>query len=1347
MIKKTLLYCIIFINTTISAYGTGAIRFRQISINEGLSQSTINDAVQDNLGCLWLATQDGLNRYDGCKFRIYKNILNDSSSILSNIVYALFKDSKGYIWAGMPGGISKYDNEADKFKNYICYENGVYLRVLKIIEWASDQYYIGTNKGLFSFSESKGFKLIDKTKKLSINTLLKVNEELLLGTERGLIKYSPSSNKIGCVNEFFVEKNILCLLKSKTGKNQFWVGIEGAGLVLYDIEANTSKVYQKGNDSKSISSNYVRSLCYDQFDRLWVGTFVGLNILDKECEKFRAFYKNYTADGALSHNSIRSIMCDSQGGMWCGTYYGGMSYYHPLKSQFEHIHHIQGVNSLNDNVVSCIVESPEGKIWIGTNDHGLNLYDPASGKFSYFFLESKDAQYQIGSNVKATLILKNGNLLVGTHGDGLIHLDPKSKKIKKIKISDNKITNSNVYSLLRTEDGLIWIGTLNGIIIYDTNKNSFIPLGKLTPEARALNIQIRCLHQDFKGRIWIGSEKGIAIFKPENKKLEFVHFTNHSPIYINAIFCIFEDNKHRILLGSNWGLHVFDEKNNIISILSPELNTFLNTSVYGILQDGESNYWLSTNNGLICYNDRSNSWREYTKSDGIQSNQFNHYSACKTKDGKMYFGGINGITSFSPHHLVDNPFTPKVILSGLMVFNKLVLPNDNTGILNKNINVTKSLKLKAKYNQFGFEFTCPNYLAGNKITYAYKLEGYDQEWYITNNSFVSYSNLNPGKYIFSVKASNNNGKWSEYITQLEVIILPNWWETWWFLTIIFITIVYIARKVSLFYIGRRLLIKKLELEKKQSAFERAEKDKEKELADMRIRFFINVSHEFRTPLTLILSPLQEVLQRGISDKWIKEQLDFALRNALSMLRLVNQVLDYRKVNQGSMELMVNRSEITNFVEGIFELFKKEAEKKRIKYIYESSLSDKMLWYDPNFLERIITNLLGNAFKYTPDGGIISLRIFEDNDYFVVEVRDNGDGISKEKQNLVFNEFYQISEHSKGSGIGLSLVKRLVEIHHGVINLESELQIGTTVTIKLPIDEETYLENEKKPVILNTPVKKEHNSEYQDSYQFNPEDADIADISEPKTIMLVEDNSEIRDYLISNFSKFFNIIPFINGKQAWDYLERGAIVDLIISDVMMPEMDGIKLCRLIKSNYTTCHIPLILLTAKSDVKDQLAGLNVGADDYISKPFVFSILSAKVVNLFKTRQHILQKYSSSLEVEPKKIAFNAMDEEILKKAVSVVESNMDNCHFTTEEFCREMNMCRSKLHMKLKALTGESAIDFIRRIRFAYACKLLKDGRYSGAEISLMVGFNSPSHFSATFKKYVGCLPTEYIKKTK
>lgn len=1326
----------------------GQINFSYISLNDGLSQSTVFSIAQDKLGNMWFATYDGVNKYDGYAFTVYQHDENDPNSIANDISRIVMTDSRGRVWIGTRDGLSYYDEAKDKFQNFFYEKEGKRLQVNGIVELSPERLLISTAKGLIMFDVSTSAfsneAFSPAMHRIVASTLYKHGDQIYIGTPSdGIYCYSIPQNRLDKLTYLPSCRQVQCILQQSP--TRIWVATEGSGLLLVNPKTQEVKTYRHSpSNPQSISSNYIRSLALDSQNRLWIGTFNDLSIYHEGNDSFMSYSSNPVESGSLSQRSVRSIFMDSQGGMWLGTYFGGLNYYHPIRNRFKNIERIPFQNSLSDNVVSCIVEDKQKNLWIGTNDGGLNLYIPATKRFVHYALQTNQREAGLESNnIKSVYVDEaRGLVYIGAHAGGLSILHRNSGRMENFNQRNSRLVNENVYAILPDGDNGFLLGTLSALIHFDPEKRSFTTFTHET-DGTPFHIQkITSLYRDSKKRLWIGGEEGISVFEQHGTDIRRTDILPESTVTKAFTNYVYEATNGSIWVGTREGFYCFNEREKQIKRYTTA-NGLPNNVVYGILEDSYGRLWMSTNRGISCFSPETEKFRNFTETDGLQSNQFNTSSCYRTTDGEMYFGGINGLTTFRPELLLDNPYTPPVVITKLQLFNKTVRPDDPTGILTKNISDTKSITLKSWQTAFSLEFVVSNYISGRHNTFAYKLEGYDKEWYqLTDRRSVSYSNLPQGTYRFLVKAANNDGKWNTVPTVLEIVILPVWYKTWWAILLFLATTVCFVTFVFRFFWLRKNMEAELEIE-------RRDKEHREEINQMKMRFFINISHELRTPLTLILAPLQEVISK-ISDRWTRNQLEYIQRNANRLLHLVNQLMDYRRAELGVFELKVKKANAYNLIRENFLYYDKLARHKEINYAFHSELEEKEELFDPNYLELIVNNLLSNAFKYTDNGQSISVVLREESGWLVLQVSDTGAGIPINKQAKIFERFYQIESQHIGSGIGLSLVQRLVDLHHGRIELESEEGKGSTFSVYLPQDQSAYQPSEIAGSDTSQEEEQVYSTNSKEMYFIDTEKMEKETIEtggkKRGTILIVEDNQEIRHYLSSGLAELFNIREAGNGEEALEILKEHE-ADIIITDVMMPKMNGIKLCKNIKQNLRTCHIPVIILSAKTDIKDQLEGLQVGADDYIPKPFALSVLTSKIQNMMRTRRHMLEKYSKSLEVEPEKITFNAMDEELLKRAVSIVEANIDNFEFSTDEFAQKLNMSRSNLHLKLKAITGESAIEFIRKVRFKKATELLKSGRYTVAEVSNMVGFNSSSYFATCFKKYVGCLPTEYIKKLK
>ena len=1322
------------------AQTTEPINFVHIGLKEGLSQSTIFDITQDKHGHMWFATYNGLNKYDGYSFTVYQHDEQNPNSIASDIIRTCSADKQGRIWAGTDEGLSLYDAEKDLFENF-AYNNDEEKHDIKgIVEFGEKQLLLQIDDKLVLF-DTEARQFLDNALPASLasitpTALFRQGAYIYMGSKMGVFIYSLSQRTLKkIIPDPLIDKQILSILQQSP--TRLWVGTEGGGLFLINpktdelIKNYTNTPGEKG----CISSNYIRSLAIDSQKRLWVGTISSLNIYNEESDSFSTHISTPLEHGNFSQTSIRNLFQDSQGGMWVGTYFGGLNYYHPLKNRFRNIQFIINRNSLNSNVIGCIREDSQKNLWIGTNGGGVNLYDSRSRTFTHY-----TRQEGLASNDIKTIYVDEEHDLVyiGTHTGGLSILHRASNRIETL--SNRRIRN--IYAIEPIGNGEFWMGGMKMLLRFNPQQKKFTGTTKLSDGKPFAQERISVIVRDSKRRLWIGGIKGIDTYTDtDGKLLHCPILPSQSPVNRKSINCVYETSNGIFWIGTRSGVYRFDETKKEVTQYTTAQG-LPNNVVHGILEDDYGKLWLSTEKGLSCFQPQTEEFRNYTDDDGLQSNLFTTNAHCRTANGQLYFGGINGITTFHPEQLVDNPYIPSVAITQLRLFNKPVHPGDDTGILEENINTTRSITLAAEQTMFSLEFVVSNYIAGMHNTFAYMLKGYDKEWNYSNTlRTISYSNLPQGTYHFLVKAANNDGKWNNTPTDLEITVLPVWYKTGWAFLLFVVAFLGATTFVFRYFWIRKSM-------KAQLAMERVDKERQKEVSEMKLRFFINISHELRTPLTLILAPLQEVMDK-VNDRWMYKQLEHVQRNTNRLLHLVNQLMDYRRAELGVFHLKVQRNNVHQIIEKNYLFYERLAQRKKIQYNFYSEIENKKILCDPNYLELIVNNLLSNAFKYTNEGQSITVRLKEENHTLLLQIQDTGSGIPADKQEKIFERFYQIESTHIGSGIGLSLVQRLVELYHGRIELNSAEEAGSTFSIYLPTDEASFKPDEIDAGGKTGEESRSHSVNVQDMYVLDTENKEEEEASnadnkkQEESILIVEDNLEILRYLSNELSKSFSVSEAKNGEEALELLKEQEI-DLILTDVMMPVMDGLQLCKQVKQNLRTCHIPVIFLSAKADLKEQMEGLQVGADDYIPKPFSLALVTKKIKNMLRTRYRAIQHYANSQEIEPEKMDLNPLDEELLKRAVAIVEKHLDDTEFSTEDFAREMYMSRSNLHLKMKALTGESTNDFIRKIRFNHACKLLREDRYLITEISTMVGFSTASYFTISFKKHFGCLPSEYTK---
>ncbi|WP_245723770.1 hybrid sensor histidine kinase/response regulator transcription factor [Pedobacter steynii] len=1318
--------------------------FRNISVGKGLSQSTVFSVKQDTLGFIWVGTQDGLNRYDSKGFKVYRPVKGNLKSLQSYYIRTLFVDHGGSLWVGGNQGISRYDYARDSFINYKLPRNIGEWYISSITEdqqhniWATS--IVG---GIFKLSPgAKEFKEVNfNTANNGVKRVTYIgcwNQYILIGTEVGLFKTGSAKNQLTkidlgtdkpSVNEVYIDGDV------------FWVATEGDGLIRYNPETEQKKIYLHQSGLNSIADNNIRCVGKDTEGNIWLGTFKGLSILNSDSGIFENYYHQISQPYTISQNSVRCFFRDKQNGIWLGTFYGGLNYYHRNDIKFNLLSQNTGQLSLNDEVVSAIKEDAKGNFWIGTNDKGLNYWDRTANRLKYFSSNENNPNTLGANNVKAIAFDNQQNILVGTHSGGLSVLNPATGMVKRYLHNDGNpasIAGNLVYSILKDYKGRIWVGTRSGLDQFNASTGSFSHIHLDKAGKRLSSDDITYLFEDSKHRIWIGTTNGVTLFYPDN-----LLFANTLDTQLNEdiITSITEDDNHRIWIGSREGISLFNEAQQRF-ITYRERKDFIQGTVYGIQPDNEGNLWISTNAGLVRYNPENKSAQNFDESDGLQNNQFNDYAFCKAKDGMLLFGGIKGISYFYPSSIRQQPLSLKIHFTGLEVFNQNVTSGDDTEILEGHIDQTERLEFAPEFKQFSIHFNTFNYISANRTHYFYKLEGIDTKWQKTDDLRVVYSNLSSGNYLFKIKAVGPSGEVSAE-RSLTLVIMPPWYNTTWFYLLLLIFL------MGAGYVAYRIIVERIRT-LHQLKLERVDKEKVRYINQVKMDFFTNVSHELRTPLTLILAPLEEMIKKPSTDKTVNKRHEMMLSNARRLYSLVDQLFEFRKTETGTRRLKVEKSDIVSFIHEIYESFKPLSDRNEIRYTYRSTQARLPFYFDHDAMEKIMFNLLSNAFKYTRKGDQINIELSVLNDYAQIKISDTGVGIGEDDLNKVFDRFYQVNnqEMNLGSGVGLAFTKRLVELHHGSIKADSTLGVGSIFSVSIPMSDAAYDERVK---VENTVYELSSGTEEEvlraevDAYSDeNTELATEITEGEKSKLLLVDDNKEILDYLADYFKEIYEVTVAFDGMMALHMLETQTF-DVILSDVMMPELNGLHFCKRVKQNINTSHIPLVLLTAKSELDQQIKGLEMGADDYITKPFSIDMLAVKISNLLRSRKRLKEYYGGNREIVPQNLAFNSLDEEFLKEAIEIVEKHLSDSDFSVDKFSREIGMSRSNLYLKFKAITGESATDFIKTIRFKKAVELMQSKRYTIAQVTYMCGFNSPSYFSTAFKQYYGCMPTEYLTK--
>jgi signal transduction histidine kinase/ligand-binding sensor domain-containing protein/DNA-binding response OmpR family regulator len=1319
---------------------TEKIQFEHYSVENGLSATTVLCILQDSRGFLWIGTYDGLNRYDGYSFTTFKHNPDDSTSLSGNKIRAIYEDSAGFIWVGTwSSGLNKYDREKEKFIHYFHSPDDAQglssNDITSLYQDTSNYLWIGTLGGLnrFDFVKQEFIHYrhdSSNTTTINSNNIYSVYEDLSgilwIGTKKGLNKFNRKSNNFTSYQNnpddpSSLSFNVVFSI-CEDSRGELWIGTFGGGLNKFDREKEQFIHYlNHPDDQSSLSNNTVTSVYKDRWGELWIGTYGGgLNRFVSKDDRFIRYTHNPDNLEGLNDNSIYTICEDNSGILWIGTWDQGLNKYDRGKNKFAHYSHIvDDPNSLNDNKVRSICEDNFGFLWIGTDGGGLNRLDRERNQFTHYTHDPGDPR-GLGNDFVYSICKDNsGSLWIGTHGGGLNKFDSEENRFVHYKHNPNDSVSisTNVISLVYEDKaGALWIGASIGILIkFDPKSGQFIQYEHNPDDPSSFGQErVFSLFEDKFGTLWIGTYGG-GLSRFDREKEQFKHYTN-SPddsksLSNNVVSSIYEDKSGVLWIGTEGGLNKFDRESEQF-IRYMEADGLPSDMIHGILEDNYGNLWLSTNNGISKFNPADTTFNNYNEEDGLQSNEFNQWAYHQTKNGEMLFGGNNGFNIFYPDSVKDNPFIPPVIITEFQLLHKPVSvgfdKSTNRTILKKSITVTEEIELLYDDNVISFEFAALDFHIPEKNKYAYFMEGFDKNWTYTNadRRFVNYTNLDPGEYTFRVKGSNNDGVWNEEGTSLRIIIAHPWWATWWAYILYGVFAVTLFSTSTRSYLNRQRLRHQLELEHEHS-------EKLEEVDQMKSRFFANISHEFRTPLTLILGPSESIIKETSKEE-IKKKAGTIKKNANRLLALINQLMDLSKLDAGRLKLEASFGNIVTFVKGVAMLFESLAERKDIILKVKSTNNKIEVYFDKEKMEKIITNLISNAFKFTPVGGTITVSISEtEMNSVTIKLRDTGIGISEEEIPRLFDRFYQVdssqTREQKGTGIGLSLTKELVELHQGSIEVVSKQEKWTEVTVTLPVGKEHLLldeivEADELPVESSMLVEEEATLT---SLQFDkpfPEDFD-----KDKTIILVvEDNTDVREYIKESLEEEYQVEEAANGEQGVRKAEN-IIPDLIISDIMMPKMDGNELTRKLKNDEKTSHIPIILLTAKTEQESKLEGLAIGADDYLVKPFDTEELQMRIKNIIDTRRKLHKKFREGEYLSPrgKEKKLRSIDENFMNRIIKVIEQHISEEEFSIEEFGNEVGMSRSQIHRKLKALSGKSASRYIRSVRLARAKKMIDD----------------------------------------
>ncbi len=1351
------------------------IKFSHLDISDGLSNNQVNYILKDKSGFMWFGTMSGLNRFDGYNFKHFRHIPGDSSSISDSYIQQLQEDKLGRIWVITRNGLNLYNPKTEKFSynDHLISKNvPIYPMSVKTIHCDDNGYmWIAVNDGgLYKISilESADSSKIDiikhqsnDTTSIHSNNISDISSDILgniwLVYSDGILeKLNSQSGKVVYRNDYLRNLNPNKWLANRLfidSDNDIWIYASNDAQGVFYFNTSTKKYLHLNTNSKyKLSTNIIKGGIEEDNDgKIWIGTdHGGINIVDKEDFSVSNLYHDASNPFSLKQNVINCINKDNTGTMWVGTFKKGISYFRKDIFKFKlYTNRASDPKSLPFNDVHCFEEDEKGNLWIGTNGGGLIYFDRKNNSFKRYQHDENDPN-SISSDVIINLELdKHNNLWIGTFYGGLNKFDGKKFIKYRHDSQDSKsIASDKAWRIQEDFRGTLWVGTLGFGL--DT-------LNKKTGEFKHFNIQgknsvhsndITFIEESKDGDLWFGSSYGIDHYDRKANTFNHIVTDPNNPNSLSNfnVNCIHENKQGNLWIGTRDGLNYYDRKNKKFTIFRTDHGLPDNTILI-ILEDVNGNLWVSTSNGLsnLLMNgtpgDENFRYRfiNYDKQDGLQGQEFNFSAGFKTKTGDLFFGGSNGMNMIS-EQINFNAYVPNIAFTNFQVFNKTIEPGqllNGRVLLDRSITFADQIELKHSENIFSIEFAALDFFHPEKSKYAYKLQNFNEDWLNTTGNFrrITYTNLDPGTYTFKVKAANSEGYWSKEIKSIDIIILPPFWKT----PIAFVL-------YGIFIVGTLLLARTIILERERMKhkleMERQEGERMHELDLIKTKFFTNVSHELRTPLSLILAPIEK-LENAIQNTEHKRQLVVMQRNARRLLNLVNQLLDFRKMEVQKFKLEPNKADIVDFIKETSESFIDLSENNNILFEIESSVDQLEMAFDHDKMEKIIFNLLSNAFKFTPqDGSIkISIDLQKDNGkhkFLTIKVIDSGIGIPKDKLDKIFDRFFQNSvqeiQMNHGSGIGLALTKEFVELHHGKIYVNSEPEEGSTFVVSLPV---TTSEPVKKG--QPTSIVSHKNGHVNGAVKKNGYTKEVD--RDKQVVLLVEDNDDFRFYLKDNLKSSYHIIDAPNGKEGWEKILETS-PKLIVSDIMMPIMNGLELCKKVKGDLRTRHIPVILLSAQAEDKDMIRGYDNLADDYITKPFSFEILHSRIKNLIAVREtlDILEK----VELKPSEILVNSAEADMVKKTTKIIEENIDNVSFSVEELSRHLGMSRVNLYKKLLAITGKTPLEYIRHIRIKRAAQLLSQSHLTVAEVAYKVGFNNPKNFTKYFKASYKVLPSKYAK---
>jgi ligand-binding sensor domain-containing protein/signal transduction histidine kinase/DNA-binding response OmpR family regulator len=1353
------------------------LSFDHLTLEEGLSQSTVLAITQDSKGFMWFGTREGLNRYDARTIKVYCNHPLEPTSLSDNFIYSLFYDSRDRLWVGTRTGLNLFNSKSDSFKRfYSDPENSTSISdntVTCLLEDDKHNLWIGTREGLnllidqdslyfLRFRHQPGNK--NSLANNDIHSIFQDKEGIIwIGTSQGISRLERTAAGDFVFNSFKlprlngkIEKNNSVNTFAERVDGKLIVGTERSGLIFFD---KVSHEFSNGEfEDAKLESKAIRSILKDPKGNFWLGTIGGLFTANADFSRIATYRNIHDDPSSLSDNSIRSLFYDRDGSYWIGTFHGGVNIYSAVSKQFRHLVPQAGGQELSFKVASAITSDRDRNFWIGTEGNGLLFLDRQSNLRTHFKHDERNVNSLCHDNVKC-LLLEEGGIWVGTI-KGLDFYDFHTKKFVHFRnevVQNGALPDDVIYDLVKDGNGTLWVATyFGGLARVDPARKVVEKVYTHDPgNANTLSSKsVTRLFIDSKKDLWVGTTAGLNKMRSDGSFTRFLTDPGKSNTPNNYIVSIHEDEQNRLWVGTRGsGLILLSKEGKRIKHLSLE-DGLPGNSIYAIQEDPEGYFWISTENGLSRLDPNRFTFKNYNRSDGLLCKEFNFNSHHRDQDGFFYFGGYNGVAYFHPDSIFENRAVPSLSFTTVRLFNKEIKANDGHGVLKDNVDHSSVLNFRHNQNIFSIEFSVLNYINSQKNQFAYKLAGFEEDWNYVKEPVATYMNLAPGTYTLLVKGSNNDGIWNDTPKSLMIHILPPPWKTWWAYT------GYMLIFLSLLYVWARLNKKQIKL-KHDLQLEQMEKIKQEEFHQAKLNFFINVAHEIRTPVTLMTAPIEHLLDNHSHHPKVKKELTLVKNNTDRLMRLINQLLDFQKQETGNVIIKVSRCNIVGFVREIVDSFQEYADSRKVSLNFTASANNIPLWFDREELSKVFFNILVNAMKFTPGGGEVNISICgnslseaaEDNalaeepQAVRIMIEDNGLGIAPRHLEKIFHRFYQAENtgiQDAGFGIGLALAKGIIDLHRGAITVDSREATPTSCGFT------------RFTMVLQT------GNAHFDKMQLIPErEADLysdtvegsgvslpslenKDASDRPLILLVEDNDEIRTYMSNILRHHYDVLESRNGVEGFA-IAVDRLPNLIVSDVMMPVMNGIDLVCKLKKDQRTNHIPIILLTARGTVNHQVEGLEMGADDYLTKPFNTSVLLVKIRNLLAIREKLKEKYGRIVSLQPIQAEVQDPDDRFLQDLMQILEDNIENSEFNVSKLVREIGMSRPVLFRKTKMLTGLSVIDLIRNVRLKKAEMLLKQKKLSISEIAFTVGFSDPKYFSKSFRSQYGKPPSQYIEE--